>query len=134
MSIFVLMRCLVLRRLNLFFGATVAYTQTLTKQPVTCSDSTVWYIRNNTVDTLYPTSLTFKVHHMLPTAAILSIYIGPGFFNNTQKIAIKGSKYNWKYATSFGCSFEDTMFHGISIPIAVCVNYNSASKTEASMR
>lgn len=116
MSIFVLMRCLVLRRLNLFFGATVAYTQPLTKQPVTYSDSTVWYISNNTTDTLYPTSLTFKVHHMLPTAAILPIYTGPGFFNNSQKITIKGKNYTWKYATSFGCSIEDKLFKDFSQP------------------
>jgi len=135
MSIFVKMQWLVLLRGNLnkiiglilVCGGAAINAQPLTIQPINYSDSTVWYIRNNTADTLYPTSLTFKVHHMLPNAAILPVYTGPGFFNNTQKITIKGKKYTWKYTTSFGSSIEDTLFPGLSIPFAISVNYNSSS-------
>lgn len=109
-------------------GTTSAFSQPLTLNSVNYSDSTVWYVRNNTADTLYPTSISFKVHHMLQTAAMLPIQTGPGFFNNTEKITIMGKKYTWKYATSFGCALADTLFPGGSIPFAISVNFNSSAK------
>ena len=99
--------------------------QPLTVNAINYSDSTVWYVQNNTADTLYPTSITCKVHHMLPNMAILPVNTGPGFFNNTQKTTIKGRNYTWKYATTFGCSVSDTLFPGSNIPVAISVNYNN---------
>jgi hypothetical protein len=111
--------------LGFLFSSTV-FSQALTIQSVNYSDSTVWYIQNNTADTLYPTSATCKVHHMLPNLAVTPINTGPGFFSNSEKITIKGTKYTWKYATSFGCSVSDTLFPGNAIPVAISVNYNNA--------
>jgi hypothetical protein len=102
--------------------------QPLTVNAINFSDSTVWYVQNNTTDTIYPTSITCKVHHMLPNMAVLPVNTGPGFFSNTLKTNIKGRNYTWKYATTFGCSVSDTLFPGSNIPVAISVNYNNAVK------
>jgi hypothetical protein len=130
MRLIVVLRNQIFRITGIFLlSATyTAYAQPLILNPITYSDSTVWYVRNNTADTLYPTSISFKVHHMLQTVAMLPIQAGPGFFNNTEKTTIKGKNYTWKYATSFGCSLVDTLFPGGSIPFAISVNYNNVAK------
>lgn len=99
--------------------------QQLVFYPVNHSDSTVWYVKNNSTDTLYPTAVTLNWFHMLPTALATPMDFSSGFYNKTEVLQTIGIKYKWKYKTTFGGGVNDTLFPNNPIPVGKTVNYNS---------
>jgi hypothetical protein len=99
--------------------------QKLVFYPINHSDSTVWYVKNNSSDTLYPTAVTLNWFHMLPTAMAFPIDFSSGFYNKTETLQTVSNKYKWKYKTTFGAGVSDTLFPKGSISVGKTVNYNT---------
>ena len=110
----------------LISGFSKMKAQSLEYYAINFSDSTIWYVKNNSSDTLLPTSITMNWYHMKQTAMAFPLDFSGGFYNNTIQQSTIGNRYRWKYKTTFGCSISDTLFPGKPVPVSYTVNFNGS--------